>query len=136
MHLSYLRVLTIDHKHTYCVRFEQKESTCVASLVRRVPEGRHCDDVSLVQLLHEVDLGSFVQERRQRGGVVHDSAGPVGHDVARATFPLEKACKAGGILLFEANTIQTFVINCQNSLLTQMHERADLVEIIAGFHKE
>ena len=48
----------------------------------------------------------------------------------------EKACKAGGILLFEANTIQTFVINCQNSLLTQMHERADLVEIIAGFHKE
>ena len=35
MHLSYLRVLTIDHKHTYCVRFEQKESTCVASLLER-----------------------------------------------------------------------------------------------------
>ena len=42
----------------------------------------------------------------------------------------EKACNAGGILLFEANTIRMFVINCQNSQTTQMHEWADLVEII------
>ena len=48
----------------------------------------------------------------------------------------EKACNAGGILLFEANTVRMFVINCQNSQITQMHEWADLVEIIGGLHIE
>ena len=48
----------------------------------------------------------------------------------------EKACNAGGFLLFEANTVRMFVINCQNSQITQMHEWADLVEIIGGLHNE
>ena len=35
MHLRYQRVLTIDHKQSYYVCSEQKDSTCVASLLER-----------------------------------------------------------------------------------------------------
>ena len=78
MHLSYLRVLTIDHKHTYCVRFEQKEPTCVASL------RSHVGSSLLERERRAGDVMTTVTERMGgRGGGKDDMAQGGGGDPAQ-----------------------------------------------------